>query len=326
MCTCCVYATKHHYFGRNLDLDFSYGEQVAVTPRNMVLPFRLAGELTSHPAVIGMAFVLDGYPLYYDAANEYGLAMAGLNFPGNGFYEAPDASSDQDQISPFEFIPWILGKCRNLQEARALLGRIRLVSVPYSKDLPITPLHWMISDREGSLVVEATKKGLHVYDNPIGVMTNNPEFDYQLLHLAQFRNVTPVERESSFADGVSLPGYCAGMGGFGIPGDLSSPSRFVRAAFTKCNSISDDSEEQSVSQFFHILSSVEMQRGCCRLPGGNCDITVYSSCINVDTGVYYYRTYDNSQISAVDLHREDLSLDHVISYPLVTKQQFHWVN
>ena len=116
------------------------------------------------------------------------------------------------------------------------------------------------------------------------------------------------------------------MGGIGIPGDLSSGSRFVKVAFTKMNSVSDDSEDSSVSQFFHILGSVEQQRGCCDLGDGKYEITIYSSCCNMDRGIYYYRTYDNSQISAVDMHRENLDGSSLASYPLITKQQIRQIN
>ena len=108
MCTCATYQTKDHYFGRNLDLEFSYQESVTITPRNFPIPFRRKETMTSHHAMIGMAFVCGGFPLYYDATNEFGLSMAGLNFPGNGYFPEPQEDG-KDEISPFEFIPWILG-------------------------------------------------------------------------------------------------------------------------------------------------------------------------------------------------------------------------
>ena len=197
----------------------------------------------------------------------------------------------KDNISPFEFIPWILGQCKNLSEAKTLLGNIRLVNIPFSSQLPITPLHWMIADQNGCIVVESVRDGLHIYDNPVGVMTNNPTFDIQLFRLNDYRGVSAAASENTFAKGLDLDAYSRGMGGIGIPGDLSSGSRFVKVAFTKMNSVSDDSEDSSVSQFFHILGSVEQQRGCCDLGDGKYEITIYSSCCNMDRGIYYYRTY-----------------------------------
>lgn len=326
MCTCISFTAKSHYFGRNLDLNYSYEESIAVMPRRYKLRFRNGRELEKHAAMIGMAFVLDGYPLYYDAVNEYGLAMAGLNFPENSFFEKPEETPDRDLVAPFEFIPWILSQCRDRKEAEKRLRRVTLAEISFSEKLPIAPLHWMLSDKTGSTVIEPLRDGLHVYDNPIGVMTNNPPFDYQLMHLAQYRNVTPGEREPSFAADVDLPRFCAGMGGIGLPGDLSSPSRFVRAAFAKLNSICGDSEESAVSQFFHILSSVEMPRGCCRLEDGSYDITVYSSCMNQDTGMYYVKTYDNSQIAAVSLQRENLDGTALSRFSVPVPQQMQMLN
>ena len=324
MCTAITYRTADHYFGRNLDLSYSYHETVTVTPRSYPFAFRKAGPLRRHYALIGMAFVAEGYPLYYDAVNEKGLGMAGLNFPGNADYK--EEKDGCDNITPFEFIPWILGQCANLAEARKLLERINLVNIHFSEKLPLAPLHWMITDREGCLVVESVKEGLRIYENPVGVLTNNPPFDYQLFNLNNYMQLSKEPPVNRFADGLALAPYCLGMGAMGLPGDLSSASRFVKAAFTRLNSVSGPSESESVSQFFHILDSVSQQRGCVHIQGNEYEITVYSSCCNTDKGIYYYKTYDNSQISAVDMHRENLEGDAVIAYPLVEGQQIHFQN
>ena len=186
MCTCVSYRTRDHYFGRNLDLEFSYQESVTITPRNYPLPFRKKETIASHYALIGMAFVQDGYPLYYDATNEVGLSMAGLNFPHYAHFEKP-IEDGKDNIAPFEFIPWILSQCKSVKEAKNLLSHLRLSDIAYSSSLPITPLHWMISDKEESIVVESVKEGLKVYENPVGVMTNNPPFPIQLFRLNDYR-------------------------------------------------------------------------------------------------------------------------------------------
>ena len=324
MCTAVTYHSGDHYFGRNLDLDHSYSETVVVTPRNYPFAFRKMPTVAQHYAMIGMAFVVGDYPLYYDATNEKGLSMAGLNFPGNADYkeEAPGC----DNITPFEFIPWLLGQCADLRDARLLLSRINLVNIPFSEQLSLSPLHWMISDPTGSIVVESLKEELKIYENPIGVMTNNPPFDYQLFHLNNFMQLSKESPRNSFADELDLQPYCLGMGAMGLPGDLSSASRFVKAAFTKLNSVSGATESESVSQFFHILGSVSQQRGCVHLGGGRYEITIYSSCCNMDKGIYYYTTYENSQISAVDMHRENLDGSKLVSYPLRTGQSFCFQN
>lgn len=324
MCTAAVYKTKDCYFGRNLDFEFSYEETVTVTPRNYPFHFRKKGSLEHHYAMIGMAFVQDGYPLYYDATNEKGLSMAGLLFAGNADYKEEEAG--KDNISPFEFIPWILGQCANISEVKELLKRIHLAAINFSEKLPLSPLHWLIADRESSITVEAVKEGLKIYDNPVGVLTNNPPFEMQMFYLNNFMGLSTETLTNQFAKELNLTTYSRGMGAMGLPGDLSSASRFVKAAFTKMNSRSGDSESESISQFFHILGSVEQQRGCVHMGEGKYEITIYSSCCNVDKGIYYYKTYENSQITGVDMYKENLEGTETVSYPLITGQQIKMQN
>lgn len=313
MCTAVTYKTRDHYFGRTLDLEYSYDEAVTVTPRNFPFVFRTKEALDSHHAIIGMATVAQGYPLYYEAANECGLAMAGLNFPGNAHYF--EETSGKDNIAPFEFIPWILGQCKNLCEARQLLKNMNLCNIPFGEKWPLSPLHWIIADREGAITVESIADGLKIHENPVGVLTNNPPFDYHMTHLCDYLNLTHQPPENRFGK-IHLAPYSRGMGGMGLPGDLSSASRFVRAAFVKLNSVSGEGETESVSQFFHILGAVEQQRGCVRLPNGN-EITVYTSCINTDRGIYYYTTYENRCICAVDMHKCDLDGTILQCFPMI---------
>ncbi len=317
MCTAITYSTKDHYFGRNLDLEYSYREEVTVVPRNFPFAFRRAGECKSHFALIGMAYVQDGYPLFYDAVNEKGLGMAGLNFPGNAAY-FPEKEG-KTNLSPFEFIPFLLARCATVKEARELLGNVNLIDLPFSKELPLTPLHWMIADKTSAIVAESTEEGLKVYENPVGVMTNNPPFPMQMNRLADYMALSIEPPKNNFA-GLELTTYSRGMGAMGLPGDLSSASRFVKAAFTRFHSRSGESEVESVSQFFHILDSVEQQRGCVKL-GEHFEITVYASCCNVDRGIYYYKTYDNSRLHGIDMHREDLDGSELARYPLIEREE-----
>lgn len=253
MCTAASYKTDNFYFGRTLDYEMSYGEEIVIMPRNFPLKFRHIGKLSEHYAIIGTAHVAGGCPLFYDGANEKGLAMAGLNFVGNAYYF--DNAAEKDNIPQFEFIPWILSKCADLNEAKALLGRINITNEPFSPQLPTAQLHWIISDKTGSIVVESVKDGLKIYDDPVGVLTNNPPFDRQLFNLNNYMHLSPKDPSNTFSDALDLTTYSRGMGGLGLPGDLSSQSRFVRCAFVKMNSRSGSGEAESVSQFFHILGS-----------------------------------------------------------------------
>ena len=323
MCTAITYKTKNHYFGRNLDYEFSYNETVTITPRNKELKFRHVDALKKHYAMIGMSYVVDNYPLYYDATNEKGLSMAGLNFVGNASYNKLCGNIDKnvDNIATFEFIPWILGQCENIMDVKELLNKINLTDESFNENLPASQLHWIIADKDSAITVESVKDGIKIYDNEIGVLTNNPPFDYQIFNLNNYMSLSTEAPQNHFSDRLNLKEYSRGMGAIGLPGDLSSASRFVRAAFTKLNSFSGDSESESISQFFHILLSVAQQRGCVHMGNGKYEITIYSSCCNTDKGIYYYITYENSQITAVDMYNENLDSDKLVSYPLVKNQQ-----
>ncbi len=324
MCTAATYRSKDFYFGRNLDLEYSYEESVTVTPRNFPLAFRMVAPLQSHYAMIGMSYVADGYPLYYEATNEKGLSMAGLNFVGNAVYHPQ--RPDKDNIAPFEFIPWILGQCDCLADVRTLLERINLTSIDFSPKLPASQLHWMIANREGCIVVESMADGLHIHDDPAGVLTNNPPFPYQMHNLSNYMALSCQPPVNRFCQSLKLEPYSRGMGAMGLPGDCSSASRFVRAAFTRANSVSGPGELESVSQFFHILNNVAMPRGSVDMGDGKFEVTIYTCCCNADTGVYYYTTYDNGGLTAVDMRREDLDGSALRSYPMVQNTQVFFQN
>ncbi|MCI5766518.1 MAG: choloylglycine hydrolase [Clostridiales bacterium] len=319
MCTAATYQTRDFYFGRTLDYEFSYGDEVTISPRGYTLAFRHAGRLASHYAIIGMAHVAQDYPLYYDAMNEKGLCMAGLNFVGNAAYA--NVIPGRENVAQFELIPYLLGQCASVAEARDRLARLQLVGTPFSAQLPAAQLHWLLADQHQAVVIESMADGLHIYDNPVGVLTNNPPFPQQLFQLNNYMSLSPRQPENRFAPQLPLVPYSRGMGALGLPGDLSSASRFVRVAFTRMNAVSGDSETESVSQFFHILGSVEQQRGCCEVRDGQYEITLYTSCCNAARGIYYYTTYENRQITAVDMHRENLNGSALIRYPLITDQQ-----
>ncbi len=325
MCTSIAMAKNGFYFGRNMDLNYEFGERVVITPRNYPFSFRMAEELPRHYAIIGMARTENGYPLYAEAANEKGLCIAGLNFPENAWY-SPMPDPVKTNVSPFELIPWLLGRCANLTEARHLLNRTHLIAIPFSPDLPLSPLHWHIADKTGSIVLESTKEGIFVYDNPVGVMTNNPPFPFQLQNLCQYMNLMPGTPDNCFSTVSGLKPFGQGLGSVGLPGDFSPASRFVKAAYLSLNSVCRENEESCIAQLFHLLDSVAMVRGSVIIPDKQLDITTYSCCIDADRGRYYYRSYENSGIAGVDLYHENLDTKALIPYPLKRKTSIAWEN
>ena len=303
MCTAIRFASGDVYFGRNLDLERGYGEKVVITPRNYKFKMRETGTFRTKYGIIGMAAVVDDYPLYFEGTNEKGLSMAGLNFPGNAYYG--DQMAGKDNVAPFELIPWVLGQCADVDKAKELLEKLHLVDVDFNKDMPSTPLHWMISDKRSSVVVESLAMELKVWENPFDVLTNNPTFDYHRMNMSNYMGLKVGRAQMEFRNGLPMDNYSFGMGALGLPGDYSSVSRFVRACFVKENSCVMEDEERSVNQFFHILDSVAMPKGCVWTERGD-EYTRYSSCCNVNRGIYYYKTYENYEIRSFEMRQPDL--------------------
>lgn len=323
MCTAITFHGNDHYFGRNLDLEYHYNEEVTIMPRCFPLHFRCLESKRNHYAIIGMATIAYGYPLYYDATNEWGLSVAGLNFPENAHY--CDTKQNFDNIAPFEFIPWILSQCKNIEETLQLLTHTNLIDMKFSSAYPVSSLHWIISDKQSSISVEPRKNGLSIQDNPIGVLTNNPPFEYHMNNLSQYLNLTSAIPNNMFAGQLIVEPTSRGLGAVGLPGDLSSASRFVRASFSKLNAIAPEDEDSCVGQFFHILDSVSQIEGCCKAEKGYVK-TVYSSCCNTDRGIYYYTTYNNRQINAVHMHQSVLDGPNLQSFPLIHQEQIRHIN
>lgn len=320
MCTSILMKSKDVYFGRNLDVNQAYNQEVVISPRNYCFNFSKEASQDNHYAIIGMATIIDNYPLYADAANEKGLAIAGLNFPDNAHYF--DVLPTGYNVSAYEFIPWILCKCESLAEVKKLLKNVTITNTPFSSSMGLTPLHWMISDKSGSIVVESMSDGLKIIDNPIDVLTNNPPFEYHLQNLNNYMHLTSTPPKNTFTQKTKLVSYGAGMGAIGLPGDSSPSSRFIRAAFNLSNSVCDITEASCVTQFMHILNSVAMVKGTVEIKEKDYDITLYSSCINLTSGVYYYKNYFNNEIIKIDMHTKDLTSNSLISFPWNMNQSF----
>lgn len=311
MCTAVTLKTGDFYFGRTLDYECSYGEEAVITPRKYPFKFLNGEVLSEHFAIIGTAHIAGGYPLYYEAVNEKGLCIAALNFVGNAVYGKP--KNGKVNLAQFELIPYLLGKFQNVDGAVAALKKINLTDQPFSKDMPVSELHWMIADKHKAVTLECVGDGVKIYKNNVGVLTNNPPFGLQLFNLNNYLSLSAKEpRNKSLIGGLKT--YSRGMGAMGLPGDWSSQSRFVRAAFMRANSVCGKGEKESVAQFFRILGGVQQVRGCCEVREGEYEITIYSSCMNADKGIYYYSTYENPAICGVEMFRHDLNGGKLISY------------
>ncbi|MBE6926144.1 MAG: choloylglycine hydrolase family protein [Ruminococcaceae bacterium] len=313
MCTAISFL---HYFGRNLDLDRDYGQQVTVAPRYLPL-----SAMKNHSAIIGMATAVEGYPLFFEGTNEEGLSVAALNFPGNAVYHPP--RPDKVNIASYDFISYVLTRCKTCAEAKGLLENANVCDDRFSDDLPTTPLHWLIADRNMALVAESTEAGLQLYESPIKVLTNNPPFPYHRDNLCRYMGLSSRQPENRLAPSLSLAPFSLGMGAAGLPGDFSSPSRFVRSAFVLHNSPQDT--DAPLSQFLRILEAAAIPEGCVKTENGH-QKTIYSCCCDTVRGIYYYVSANNHQIRGVDMHRVDLDSDKIICFPHNDTEQILWLN
>ena len=201
---------------------------------------------------------------------------------------------------------WVLSQCKTVDEAKALLSDTNLVNIPFNDKMPVAPMHWIISDKEKSIVAEPLKEGLMIYDNPAEVLTNNPPFLMQYQGLNNYMSLSPYQPQNTFSDAIDLKCFSNGMGAIGLPGDSSSPSRFVRAAYNLHNCTAPETAEETVNQFFHVLSSVEVVKGTVMAETG-AHYSIYSSCIDADNCIYYYKTYENCNICKIELYGYDIN-------------------
>ncbi len=311
----CTAICLQNLYGRTLDHHEGYGEQVVILPRRAPFALKRLPAMDEHFALVGMATMAEGVPLFYDGMNEHGLFMAGLLFGGYARYLPPQKGAYN--VAPYELIPWILGQCPDLKAARALLQQVRLVDLPFSARYPLSPLHWILADATGCLVVEQTAAGFGLYSNPYGVLTNNPPFDYHCTHLTDYLNLSAAYPADRFTGADALRPYSRGMGAMGLPGDWSSASRFVRAAFAAANG----PKNPTLPEFFHLLDTVSVPHGVALDQEGAPIITRYACCCDPAKKTYSFTTYHNRSIGLCPLAVADLDGSAPTAFDLSSLQK-----
>ena len=289
MCTAISLTGNRHLAGRTLDLECTLGENLTLTPEQFPLSFLYGETLYSHHALLGVAHIEDGQPLYYDAINNKGLFAAGLNFPHYARYYPQKQGFIN--LASFEVIPYILSLCSDLSGAAEELKRINITPDSFSESLPSTPMHWFFADSKGSLVAEPDEGGLRVYENPFGVLTNSPPFPHHILRLADFSALSPAPPENNISV-HPIPLYSRGLGASGLPGDWSSISRFVRGVYASTHT----KGENDIGRFFHVADTVSVPMGCIQAENGRDVYTVYTSCGDTSRFAYYLTTYESDKI------------------------------
>ena len=295
------------YFGRNLDWSCGYGQKVVITPRKYTYNSAFLGEMSSKTgAIIGMAIVVENTPLYFDCANEKGLAIAGLNFPGYAEYE-PYEVKNKTNVAAYEFPLWVAMNFSTVADAKKALKDVAIVAKPINEQFPVSQLHFIIGDGKESIVVEYTSNGMEIYDNKVDVLTNQPGYAWHKENLRNYMNLFPqMPREVKWSR-EKLTAFGSGSLMRGIPGDYYAPSRFVRVAYLNTHYPVKSGEADNVSRLFHTLTCVAMIEGAAEMADGKCEITVYTGGFSAASKTYYYNTYENPAI--VSLAMKDYKLD-----------------
>lgn len=323
MCTAIAYKGNNTYFGRTLDIECNHGEKIVLTPRNFVFNLKNGLKIEKHYAIIGTAVVNENYPLYFDAVNEKGLAAAGLNFPDNAVYN--EKEENKNNLASFELINYILSVCDSVESAKRELKSVNITNDNFSANLPASPLHFMFADKNEAITVEPVAEGLAVYDNKIGVLTNNPPFAFHTENIKNYMGLSNENPNNNFSKTLDLQCNSRGMGAIGLPGDLSSASRFTRVAFVKENATPENEREREVMQFFNVLGSVNQVRGCNLLSNGLYEYTAYTSCADLKNIIYYIKTYYGC-VSAVSINCENLNEKSLKEWSFLEKIQINNLN
>lgn len=320
MCTAISFNSSGHLFSRTLDIECSYGESVISTPRAFALKFRHKKALENHYAILGVGCVVDNTPLYYDAFNEKGLAMAALNFPGNAVYF--EKKVNHVNVASFEVISFVLSQCANLSEAINLLRHANITNDSFNSVLPSSPLHWIVADKSGAVTLESCADGLKIYENPVGVLTNNPPFPYQLGHVSDFMHLDSAPPKNNICPSTALSYYSKGLGAVGLPGDFSSSSRFIRAAFLKNHT----AESITISNSFHIMDNLSVPEGAVKVEEGKPFMTLYTSVFDTEERVCYFTTSHSRRIRAVAMSDAIMNSDTLSTFEMNEEEKIFYIN
>ena len=300
------------YFGRNLDWSVGYGQKVVVTPRGYKYKSAFLGEMASSPAVIGMGIVAENTPLYFDCANEWGLAVAGLNFPGYAAY-APDAVNGKTNVAAYEFPLWVALNFKTVDEVEKALANVAIIAKPISEQYPVSQLHWMIGDAKRSIVVEYTENGMEIYENDVDVLTNQPGYGWHQENLRNYMNLFPQMPKEVKWDKAVMHAFGSGSLMRGLPGGFYSTDRFIRVAYLNTHYPVQADEATNISRLFHTLAGVAMIDGGAEMADGAYEKTIYTGGYSTAAQTYYYNTYEDPAIRSVSLSSQNLDATDLIT-------------
>jgi choloylglycine hydrolase len=295
----------------------------------IVIPRHLAMHGTAPLGKLGLAWETQygavgmnglGQTVLVDGMNEKGLAGGIFYMPGYAQYQDVTAAEYAHTLAPWELLTWILTRCATVDEVRAALAEIKVASVVFG-DWNIVPgVHYSINDAAGNaLVIEYLDGKPVVRDNPVGVITNAPEFDWHLKNLSNYLNLKPTNVPAFHWENLKISPMGQGSGMLGLPGDFTPPSRFVRAAVLSRAVTSGENGPRAVEQLFHVLDSFEIPLGDVRDAGAaesTYELTQWTTAADTRNRAYYFHTYNNRRLRRIELSKADFDAQAIIAIPL----------
>lgn len=317
-----------HFLGRTYD---QFGDltsnRIMSVPQGMPCSPKLYpedGGTAGQYSYTGMAVLGFGEPILVDGVNSAGLMGALLHYPEYASYEENPQPS-RIAVHPGRLLAWLLSQCASVKEAVQVMNQITLVDEPI-QGKPL-PAHYILSDRAGeSLIIEPDKSGLSIHRNTIGVLTNSPDYRWQRTNLRNFVGVTNLPKSTRTVAGHEIREFGERLGGgSGLPGDYSSPSRFVRLAFMKEFAVQGKDEPDGVSRMFRAFAPVDIPEGLAKADP-NYDVYEQTLCTSVmcaESGIYYFAPAQNRRISAI---RPSEQGQEVRYFDLGDGQDINWRN
>lgn len=302
MCTSVRFIDKdgNLFWGRNLDWNEGYGQIPLIMPKGFKVIQAFGDPYESKHAAVGMSIEYDGYPLFFNCGNDAGLAVGGLNFPGYAQFEK-DAVNGKTNVAAYEVPVWVAANFASVDEVEAALANVAIVGQGITPSLPVAMLHWHIADAKRSIVVEYQADGMHIYEDTVDVLTNQPPFPWHMENLRNYMNCSGHwAGEVTWSKDTMTP-FGTGATMRGIPGDTYSTSRFVKAAFINAFHPVKATEQDNVMRMFHTLGNVSFVEGCAQMADGSYEETLYSDCFSAQSGTYYFNTYDDPTLRSVCL-------------------------
>lgn len=305
MCTAIHVKTEQGsmFLGRTLDFSYVLDPQIYVVSKG----YQWHNIVNTHIVKTHYSFLAIGQDIspvtFVDGVNEAGFAIAALYFPEYAMYDSIDLQDTKSpSIAASELTKLLLSTCASVEQASQLVHKIRIVGIQDSVTNSIAPLHWIMADKSGVCkVIEKTAEGLYIMDNPIGVLTNSPTFTWQMTNLRNYMNISPFQKENIKFGEVELTPFGQAGGTFGLPGDFTPPSRFVRSAYLKTHTVFPKTKKEAITTCFHIMDSVSILKGVVMTSRDTSDYTQYTVFMDLHALEYFYKTYDNNEIRSIKL-------------------------